>query len=243
MRVFLIILFFLLSFVSLAQRYPSRTPYSDRDSVFIIGKVVDQHRKPLANALVLLSPFHQQKFDVTWMEQDTAYTNELGDFYFPTNGHQLSGQTLYFKKDSFQLSRHFVKAISKQIIIDTPVVLFNRRQNWFDSKSISAADVGITVGEAVSRFKINLGYSYLFKLPNSPVTGLRGETPDSSMILLVVDEYNDSDISKQNVLGKKVVGIGVAFPDGKTKTFGKFLFSDRKLYNEYYMEKMELKDN
>lgn len=239
-----IILAFFLPGIALAQHKYTDPPFYKKDSVFISGKVNDQYGTPLPNVLVLYTPFYIQKFDVVWKETDTTYTDENGRFVVASNGHQLFDQSLYFKKDSFQLSRHYIQNLSHNTVIDTPVVMYHRKQNWYDSKTISADDVGMTVGSAIKKFKINLNYTRIFTVPNAPnlIRGIRGEMPDSSMILLLIEEYISNEYSKKTIFERKITGIGIAFPNGDKGKIGNFPFDDRKIYNEYYREKIKLSE-
>lgn len=60
------------------------------------------------------------------------------------------------------------------------------------------------------------------------------------MVLFTVESYNAAGLKRQAILDKKIIGIGVAFPNGEKKTIGNFLYDDRKIYNEHYLEQQEL---
>lgn len=117
------------------------------------------------------------------------FTNKNGDFIVAANSGQLDMQTLYFKKVGFLISKHYFSETAMNMIIDTPIVLYSRKENWFNSREIDSADIGITIASAIQKFKINFSYSKLFTLPNSPTTvlGLRCEMPESSMVLFTVE--------------------------------------------------------
>ena len=91
------------------------------------------------------------------------------------------------------------------MIIDTAIVLLNRKNHWFDSKRVSALDLGLTIKQALIKFKINYQQAYLFTLPNSSTTikGLSAETCDSSQILLIVNDFTASASEKKIVIKRE----------------------------------------
>lgn len=130
------------------------------------------------------------------------------------------------------------------MIIDTAIVLLNRKNHWFDSKRVSALDLGLTIKQALIKFKINYQQAYLFTLPNSSTTikGLSAETCDSSQILLIVNDFTASASEKKSLLNERIVGIGIAFTNGKKRLFGNALQFERKIQNEYYNERLDLRE-
>jgi hypothetical protein len=181
---------------------------------------------------------------VTWIEKDTFFTENNGEFVVNCTRSQLSNH-LFFKKSGFSPSRHFLLSRdSNRILIDTPIVLYDRKRNWFDARKNNEGDLGLEVKEAVSKFKINFSQTYLFKLPNSDkiVKGLFAEISDSSMILLIVKEYIDNPIKKSNILNKKITGIGVAFKNGEKNIYGNAAFHKIKMLNYYFIETKELEE-
>ena len=193
--------------------------------------------------MVLLHSFYSKKYDVTWVEKDTFYTDTNGKFSVALNGGQFIG-SLYFKKDCLLPTWVFVsKAFSRRIILESPVELFYRSLHMFDATKIGKSDLNLTIEQAMKKYKIILKQTELFMLPNSEsmVRGLRFETADSSMILLTVDNYIDSTLDKVHILNKKVTGIGIAFLDGKKTLIGKGVEGfERKIRNEYFLEKRDL---
>lgn len=242
MRTSLFIFFILFFKVSLGQKLSNQTPFYDKDSVYISGIVKDEFGNPIENVMVLLNPFYTEKFDVTWIEKDTFFTNKKGQFSISLNAGQFS-RNLYFKKEGLFTSRLFLSKKSYRIIVDNPILLFNRSKHFFDTKKIGKADLGLTINQALKKYKINLKQTEFYKFPNYAynVMGLRFETADSSIVLLKIENYLDTTLNKTNILNKPIIGIGVAFVNGLKIVVGKGLKeNDRKVYNEYFFEKKSL---
>jgi len=234
---------FFIGNIIVGQTLSTTTPFYTRDSIYITGKVADELGKPVENALILFSPFYSKKFDVTWIEKDTFLTTKDGSFLVNCTRSQLS-DGLYFKKSGYLPSRKYMNLDSNKINFDTSIILYNRHRNWFDAKTIEKSDIGISVSKALKKYKINFKESYIQQLKSSNVSrkALRAETSDSSMILLIVNDYTDTFKIKSSILNKKITGIGIAFKNGQKVFFGNSNLYERKVYNEYFLEGIARRD-
>jgi len=60
----------------ISQQLSRVTPFYNRDSVTVRGKIIDDMGNPVENAYVLFSPFYMKKYDVTWYEKDTTLSDK-----------------------------------------------------------------------------------------------------------------------------------------------------------------------
>ncbi|MDI3321611.1 hypothetical protein [Pinibacter soli] len=226
-----------------AQQPNKSTPFPGRDSVYISGKVVDESGKPMENVMVLVYPFYTEKFDVTWYEQDTFYTNTEGKYVAALNSGQFSNH-LYFKAKDCLPSSIYLPNKSYWQIADEPVKLLSRKQHYFDTRKIDKKDLSLTVEKALQKYKVSISQTKLFSYPTDigNMRGLRFETADSSMIVLATENfYNNPATNKSDLLDRKITGIGIAFVNGDKVILGNGLeIAERKIYNEYFQEKKDL---
>jgi hypothetical protein len=226
-----------------AQQPNKNTPFAGRDSVYISGKVIDESGQPLENIMVLVYPFYTEKYDVTWYEQDTFYTNKDGKFTAALNGRQFDNH-LYFKANDYLPTSIYLPNKSSWIIADGPVKMLSRKTHYFDTRKIDKKDLSLTAEKALQKYKVDLSQCKLFTYPTDIGTqrGLRFETADSSIIILAtVNYFNSPANNKTDLLDRKLTGIGIAFANGDKVVLGNgFEIAERKVYNEYFQEKKDL---
>lgn len=227
----------------LAFAQQENTPLSSRDSVYISGKVIDESGKPMENVMVLVYPFYTEKFDVSWHEQDTFYTNNQGQFLAALNGRQFSN-FLYFKANDYLPTSIYLPNKAHYVMADGPVKMLSRKLHYFDARKINKKDLSLTVEKALEKYKVNLNQTKLFSYPTDigAMRGLRFETADSAVIVLATQNfYNNPATSKTELLDRKITGIGIAFANGDKVVLGNGLeIAERKIYNEYFQEKQDL---
>lgn len=226
-----------------AQQPTKNAPFLGRDSVYISGKVIDESGKPMENVMVLVYPFYTEKFDVTWYEQDTFYTNKDGKFIAALNGRQFDNR-LYFKTNDCLPSSIYLPNKSSWLVVEEPVKMFNRKLHYFDTRKIDKKDLSLTVDKALQKYKVNLSQTKLFTFPSDigNMRGLRFETADSAIIILATQNYwNNPVTNKTDLLDRKITGIGIAYANGEKVILGNGLeIAERKVYNEYFQEKKDL---
>jgi hypothetical protein len=240
MRSFLIALILFICNSLTAQQLSKESPYAYKDSTIIKGRIIDDAGKPIETAYILFYPFYLKKYDVTWYEKDTTLSDKHGDFIVNCERHQFFNRRLYFNKKGYFTAAHFFDSIPSYISLDTPIVLHERPRYAFTTRKINENFLGMTVARALNLLKLDISQSYLIEIRNSEnvhAKALRMEAADSSMILLIVEEYSDPSKSKLNVLSMKVVGVGIAFTNGEKRFFGDAILYQRKVYNEHYLSK------
>jgi hypothetical protein len=130
------------------------------------------------------------------------------------------------------------------IFLDGPVKMFSRKTHFYDARKIDKKDLSITVEEALKKYKVELSQTRLFSYPVNwaNVKGLRFEMADSSVILLATENVgNIAARTKNEILDRKITGIGIAFANGDKILVGNGLdLADRQIYNEHYLEKKDL---
>jgi hypothetical protein len=236
LRNFLIVLALFFCDSILAQQLSKVTPFYNRDSITIHGKVIDDFGNPIENAYVLFSPFRVKKYDITWYEKDSTVSDMNGNFTVKCTKSQILSNRLYFKKNGYFTTAHFLHEDSGYISIDTAIVLHDRQKHWFATSKINQEVLGMTVTQVLSLLKLDVSQSELIEMRNSDnvhAKALRIEAADSSMILLIVRGYSDSLINKIAIMSNEIVGIGIAFTNGEKRFFGDAILYKRRVYNEY----------
>ena len=222
--------------ILLAQAPSIVTPHYARDSVTIKGRVIDDSGNPVNDAFVLFYPFHLKKYDVTWYEKDTILSDTQGYFEVRCTKQQFFNNHLYINKPGYFTAIHFFQEIPSYIVIDTPIILHVRKTRRFDTKKVNQNILGMTVGQSLDLFKLDISQSRLMEIRNSDsvhAKALRIEAADSSMILLIVNYYSDPLNDKLNILTKRIIGVGLAFSNGEKRFLGNAIQYRRKVYNEY----------
>lgn len=229
MRLSLLLLFLIISNLSSAQ-----------DSVHIKGRVIDENGRPIANVYVLFSMFYKKWYDWIGPRKDTFLTDAKGNFTVDCKSSQL-WRGIYYKKEGFMPAASFIKEKTANIILDSPVVLKSRKSYLYDSREINESHLGMTVQQAIDKYKVDLHGAYFKTYPW--VRAFITELADSSYVLLVVPPYYDSTrLGKSSILNKKIIGIGVADIYGNKKFIGKGFSTEKEVRNEYLDEQKRIKE-
>lgn len=196
----------------------------------ISGTLVDEKGNPVEAAM-----FHYGLNNAT---EDTSYSDKKGQFKiaYPTNS-QKNWYYFYIEKDGFLPKTLFIDLSPNEIHLDTPIVLRTRKGFWYDSKQIDSTHLGITVRQAIQKYKLDINSCQVINEPPGVSRGFRTELGDSSYICLMINMYFDNTIQKMtNVLDSTIIGIGVADTNGNEKYYGRG-FVWRGISNPYYLER------
>lgn len=186
---------------------------SAQDNVLIFGKVVDQNGQPLSDVKVRLS--------LTGGVDYNTVTDNNGLFTLkkiPRDDSYIIGG----KKDKY-LSKTEIYSYDQSKSKDTAHICFSLRERavaTINTSKIGKADLGITVQEAINKFKIDTTEAILQNEPPGVARGIQAELGDSTILYLQINRKESFRFDFQHILNEKVVGIGLVFTNCKTKHWG-----------------------
>ncbi len=210
MKIYLIILLMLfLSNIIFAQT-----------DIMIRGNVKDQNNKPVGKVKV--------KLYVINMDTDTSYkeaiTDKNGVFTFKVTNE--NSYIINFNKSGYlnKSISNYNTSFKEKDTIKLLITLRSRKSALIKSSDITIKDLGITLKEAIKKYKIDTSE---FKIQNEPPDVVRGfstELGDRTILYLQIKrkEYTDiSEFTYNNILNEKIIGIGLVSPNCKKKKIGK----------------------
>jgi hypothetical protein len=197
-----------------------------QDNVTIAGKVVDQNGQPLKEVKIRLL--------LTAEANHYTTTNKAGVFLLK-NIKRNDSYIVGGEKDTY-LSKTEIYYHDKKKSKDTAYLTFSLRQRStaiIEISDIGEKDLGITIEEAIKKFKIDTTEALIQKEPPGIARGIESELGDSTIIFLQINRKPSfSQRGYKHILNEKVIGIGLAFTNCKTKRWGTgFVWSG--LYNPY----------
>ena len=195
----------------------------------ISGTLVDENGNPVEAAM-----YH---YGLNNNTEDTSYTDKKGHFKIAYPNPQNNWYYFYIEREGYLPKSLFVELSPKGIHIDTPIVLRTRKGFWYDSKQIDSTDLGITVRQAIQKFKLDINSCWVINEPVGVARGFRTELGDSSYVCFMINRYFDKTLQKMtDILDSTIIGIGVANTNGVEKYYGRgFLWSG--IHNPYYVER------
>ncbi|TAL44225.1 MAG: carboxypeptidase regulatory-like domain-containing protein [Chitinophagaceae bacterium] len=209
----------LISFTSLFVVSFGQTPTK------ITGVVVDENRKPITNVTV------QYGNTIS----DTAYTNKKGRFSVVYPSPQEDWYYFYFERKDFLPKSFFVDLSDKDITLSSPVTLRSRKGFWYDTKQIDSTHLGITVGEAIKKYKLDIEMCSLWDEPPGAYHHFTTELADSSEICFLFQGIftKEKRLRMNDILDRRITGIGISYTDGTEKIVGKGFTHQ----NPYFVER------
>jgi len=200
----------------------------------ITGKLVDEKGIPVEAAMF--------QYDSKNLMRDTSYTDKKGQFKIAHPPPKNNWYYFYIEKDGFLPKSIFIDLSSKNIRIDTPIVLRSRKGFWYDSREIDSSHLGITVRQAIQKYRLDINDCGLINEPPGVYRGFRTELGDSSYVCFMIQGYFDARRQKMtNILDSTIIGIGIADTFGNEKYYGRG-FTWHGIYNPYYIEWKMRKD-
>ncbi len=216
---FLILIAFLFSSCSIFGQKPTN----------ITGKVVDENGKPVAKIRIHFEGY-------------TAYSNYEGHFKIAYPNPQQFWYYLYFEKEGFFPKSHFVDLSDKDVHLDTPIKVRSRKAFWYDKNDFSKSDLGITVKEAIAKFKLDINECRLVNEPPRVWQGFQTELADSSPVFFAIKNFiKFESLEMKDILDYKIIGIGITDMNDKEIVIGR-AHAPRNLYlQERYIREENLK--
>jgi hypothetical protein len=193
----------------------------------ISGSIVDENRKPVSNAII-----HYGK---DYIYNDTAYTDNQGKFNVAYPNPQRFWYSFSVERIGFLPKTYFIDLSSKDIVVKNAFVLRSRKGFWYDSKQIDSTHVGITVRDAIKKYKLDIEACILWDEPPGKYYGFSTELADSSYILFTIQGYfsKEKRLKISDVLDSKIKGFGIAETNGNERVIGNGFINHA---NPYFIE-------
>ncbi len=123
--------------------------------------------------------------------------------------------------------------------IDTSIILRSRKAFWYDSKKIDKSHLGISVSDAINRYKLDIGMCSMVQSPFGIYRGFTAELADSSTICFEIKKVvSDSNFIITHFLDFKIIGIRITNIKGKERLYGYKSSPDWGCGNGYYVERI-----
>lgn len=183
--------------------------------------VVDEGGKPVKNALV----FYGHRLD------DSTFSDKKGQFNVSCPDSQICGYYFHIKRKGF-LPKSFNLDISS---INKPIVLRSRKGFWYDARNIDSTHLGITVKEAISKYKLDIEECLLWDEPPGSYHNFTTELGDSSYIRFTFKGVftKEKRLKMTDLLDRVITGIGIGFTDGTEREIG----NGYARQNPYFVER------
>lgn len=186
---------------------------SGQKQVTIIGEVLDQDAKVLKDVAIRIS------LDGGYCKETS--TNNAGVFIFKEIQEEYwyvieAKKANYMSKtDLYRPNTHSSK---DTFFID--IILRQRKFALINTSEINDQDLGMTIEKAIHKFKIDTTECYIMDEPPGIANGVVAELGDSTTIYLRIASKSNFRGYYSNILGEKITGIGLAFPNCTKKEFG-----------------------
>jgi hypothetical protein len=180
--------------------------------VYIHGKIVDERGKPVRHATLIYGDY----------KMDTVYSNNRGRFRLTYPNPHFDWFFLKIEKDRYLRKSVLPNITSKDMTLEAPILLRRRKAFWYDSKKIDSADIGITVKEAIRKFKLDIDMCVLWSEPPGRYHHFMAELSDSSYAYFTFKGpiSKEKGVKMTDILDIQITGIGISFIDGSNKIFG-----------------------
>lgn len=181
-------------------------------TVTILGKVSDQNGKPIIGVTIR---------KLLGGDNNTILTDNTGLFTFKNikkdNSYIISSKKSGYLSKS-QIFRQ--KASYSKDTIFVSIQLRQRKTALINTSQISDKDLGMTIKEAINKFKIDTTECLLQNEPTGISRGIQAELGDSTIIYLQIERKANFGNHFSKIFNEKIKGIGLAFPNCSKKQFG-----------------------
>jgi hypothetical protein len=191
----------------------------------IEGQIVNENGKAVGNALIRHCG-------------DTTYTDINGYFKVSYKDREKFHYYLEIEKEAYFPRFKAINIKPSPIEIDTPIIIRSRVGFWYDSKQIDSACLGLTIRQAIQKFRLDSNECHVIHEPPGIIRGFITELADSTTLFLFTSrilQFWNTTISP--ILDSVVIGIGLAFTDGRKKYIGTGFLWNGGASNPYYQKK------
>ena len=200
-----------------------------QNSTNISGTVVDENGNKLENAVI-------------YFNGDTSHTNFQGYFKVAYPNPQRFFYSLHFEKPGFFPKTVFFDTTSNDIILENSIAIRSRKGFWYDKNKINKSHLGITVHEAISRYKLDIDECIVIDERPGFWEGFKSELADSSIIFFSIKGFFGTDrLRMKDILNYKITGIGIADMTGKEISFGAASAPRNLYFQEQFIRNEKLK--
>lgn len=202
----------------------------------ISGTIVDENNRPIENVKIFFPTL-----------ADTIPSINFSDQYgkFQINSFTPHFSPLYFSKPGF-----FTKVLERNLLNTDESkylsILLRSRQGFsYDPKQISKKDIGISVSEAIIRYKLDTTELNIIRSPYEYLVGFAAEFSDSSTVCFGVKKtLLKTQPFFSEILNFKIASITIVNTNGKERYYGHKSPNPWGCGNGYYVEsKMNEKQN
>jgi len=183
-----------------------------QNSVSIKGKVTDQDNKPVQNAKVFLLMNGKDSCMNTDKEGNYIFKGIVRDDIYIIS----CGKINYMSRINYYMT----DSANGPGVIDIPFRLRERKAAKINTASIDSTDLGITLKEAIIKYKLDTTECRIQNEPFGVSRGIVAESGDSTMIYLAIKSKSNFETLFSNILNEKVISIGLVFSDCTKKQFG-----------------------
>jgi hypothetical protein len=118
----------------------------------IKGIIVNENHKPVARATICYGN----------LSADTTYTDKQGRFKISYSNSKAIRYYLYIEKTDFLPKMIFVDITSGDTALTKAIVIRTRKGFWYDSKQIDSTHLGITVKNAIKKYKLDTTQCFFY---------------------------------------------------------------------------------
>jgi hypothetical protein len=192
----------------------------------ISGSIVDENGNPISYAMI--------HYGINYVRNDTTYTNKQGRFKVAYHNPQRFSCSFTIEKEGYLPKTFLIVLSEKDIVLKRPFVIRSRKGFYYDAKCIDSTHLGITVKEAIVKYKLDIAECLLWDEPPGSYHMFTSELSDSSYICFTFKGmFSKEGLKMKDVLEREITGIGIGFTDGSNKEFG----TGHALENPYYVER------
>lgn len=175
-------------------------------------QIVDETNSAVNNALIC---YNRKSQNIS----DSMYSDQKGIAVLTKNWRENSFFSLYIAKDGYIPKRVYLYDTSR--ISDTIITIRSRKTFWYDSRKIDSTHIGMTLREAITKYKLDLYSCSLFMEPLPMIQGITTELADSSFIFLKFPAVGrNKNFVMESLLNCIITGIGLADTKGNEFYFG-----------------------
>ncbi len=216
--------------------------YGQKDTFYLRGHVLNEEGKPVDSVRMYFTrPFFTNDGIPPDKPKCLFYTDKKGDFLMHGPKGQILADIVLEKEGYFtEIYPSTVKRDDldhPQIKLDSPFLLRKRKDHYFSGEKVNEKLLGYPLSKVLIKLSL-----HQLQFQRGPNMSLRTELADSTQLWLIVWSNTDNISYKETYLKFNVIGIGVAFPDGRKKFYGETTDYSSVVFNQYYEEK-QLKNN
>jgi hypothetical protein len=154
--------------------------------------------------------------------EDTAYTYNKGRFKIAYPNPQQFWYYIYLERVGFLPKTVFIDLSPTDIFLKNPIVLRSRKGFWYDPKLIDSTQLGITVREAFTEYRLDSSECALVDEPPGVYRSFHTEFADSSIVNFSIKSFFSSRrIKMKDIMDLSITGFGITDTNGNERIIGR----------------------